>query len=199
VENATWTPEVAIRNCRFARTNTRGLLLTTRRKTVIENNTFFRTGMSAILIADDAASWFESGPVRDVLIRGNEFVDCGYNGGPGNAVIAIAPENREVNVEKPVHHNIRIEDNVFRTYDYPVLWAKSTEGLKFAGNRIVRTTTLAPQSGNRNTFALEACSGVVIEGNTFGGEVLGRNVRAAKMRESDIRVGADQKIEVVRK
>ena len=37
--------------------------------------------MSAILIEGDAEGWFESGPVSDVLIEGNIFVDCAYNGG----------------------------------------------------------------------------------------------------------------------
>src|SRR5206468_12764963 len=73
IENLTWTPEVLIQNSRFERTNTRGLLLTTRRKVIIENNVFYKTGMSPILIADDALSWFESGAVQDVTIRNNTF------------------------------------------------------------------------------------------------------------------------------
>ncbi|HET9052630.1 MAG TPA: right-handed parallel beta-helix repeat-containing protein, partial [Cyclobacteriaceae bacterium] len=63
LENITWTPALTIRNCRFEGTNTRGLLVTTRRKVLIEDNVFYRTGMHAILIANDASGWFESGPV----------------------------------------------------------------------------------------------------------------------------------------
>ncbi len=113
VENMTWTPEVLIRRNYFTRTNTRGVLLTTPRKAVIENNTFFRTGMSAVLIEADAEGWYESGPVRDVTIRNNEFIDCAYQGGPGNAVIAINPSNKVADVKKPVHFNVRIEGNTF--------------------------------------------------------------------------------------
>ncbi len=61
IENISATPEVTIRHCRFERTNTRGVLVTTRRKVLIEDNMFYRTGMYAILIADDALSWYESG------------------------------------------------------------------------------------------------------------------------------------------
>ena len=85
--------------------------------------------MSAILIEADAEGWYESGPVKDVLIKGNTFIDCAYNGGPGHAVIAIHPSNKIIDAERPVHQNIRIEDNTFRTFDYPVLYAKSTAGL----------------------------------------------------------------------
>jgi hypothetical protein len=38
---------------------------------VIQNNTFYRTGMYPILIADDASGWFESEPLQDVTIRNN--------------------------------------------------------------------------------------------------------------------------------
>ena len=41
VENVTYTPEVIVRNNYFSRIPTRGLLVTTRRKVLIESNTFF--------------------------------------------------------------------------------------------------------------------------------------------------------------
>lgn len=100
VENMTCTPEVEIRNCYFTRTSTRGTLVTTPRKVVIENNTYYKTGMSAILIEADAEGWYESGPVKDVLIKGNTFIDCAYNGGPGHAVIAIHPSNKIIDAER---------------------------------------------------------------------------------------------------
>lgn len=96
IENMTCTPEVEIRNSYFTRTSTRGTLVTTPRKVVIENNTYYKTGMSAILIEADAEGWYESGPVKDVWIKGNTFIDCAYNGGPGHAVIAIHPSNKSL-------------------------------------------------------------------------------------------------------
>lgn len=188
VENMTWTPEVLIRGNHFTRTNTRGVLLTTPRKAVIENNTFFRTGMSAVLIEADAEGWYESGPVRDVTIRNNEFIDCAYQGGPGNAVIAINPSNKVADVKKPVHFNIRIEGNTFKTFDYPVLYAKSTQGLIFGNNRIVRTNDLSPQSGNHNMFWFNGCSGVEVSGVKLEGEVLGKNIKLENMPKSNIQL-----------
>jgi len=166
IENLTWTPEVTIRNSRFERTNTRGLLLTTRRTILVENNTFFRTGMHAILIADDATSWFESGAVQDVTIRNNTFTECGYNSAPGNYVIAIAPENHQLLPEHIVHHNILIENNTFNVYDYPILTARSTENLSFTGNKIVMTDFLE-QGIVRPAFEITACKKVSVIKNTF--------------------------------
>ena len=105
VENITWTPEVEIRNNYFARTPTRGILITTRGKSIIENNTFFRIPMASILISDDARNWYESGPVKDLTIRNNIFIEC------NNPVINISPEIEKF--DQPVHKNILIEGNRF--------------------------------------------------------------------------------------
>lgn len=169
IENLTWTPEVTVRGCRFEKTNTRGMLITTRRKVLIENNTFYRTGMHAILIANDASSWFESGAVHDVTIRNNTFDECGYNSAPGGYVIAIAPENHQLAKGFMVHRNIRIEGNTFRTYDYPIVTARSTDRLTFVGNRIVRSNAVAQAGEPRPAFYLNACDHVVIKGNKVEG------------------------------
>jgi hypothetical protein len=164
IENLTWTPEVTIRNSRFERTNTRGLLLTTRRKILVENNTFFRTGMHAILIANDASSWFESGAVQDVTIRNNTFTECGYNSAPGNFVIAVAPENHLQVPGYFVHSNIRIENNTFSVYDYPILTARSVDNLSFTGNTVKWTTLM--KSGEKGAgFDLTDCKNVTVKNN----------------------------------
>lgn len=163
IENTTWTPEVTIRNSRFERTNTRGLLLTTRRKVLIENNTFYRTGMHAILIANDASSWFESGAVADVTIRNNTFEECAYNSG---TIINIAPENHELVEGYYVHRNIRIENNTFKIFDKPILSARSTDGLFFSNNTI-NQSNLLPAGSDENSFSLTACNNVVIKNNKF--------------------------------
>ncbi|MBD5357478.1 MAG: right-handed parallel beta-helix repeat-containing protein [Bacteroides sp.] len=105
VENVTWTPEVEIRNNYFSRIPTRGILITTRGKSVIEDNTFYRLPMPSILVSDDARGWYESGPVHDLTIRRNLFIEC------GSPVIAILPEYDRF--DKPIHHDIEIVDNRF--------------------------------------------------------------------------------------
>lgn len=128
LENVTWTPEVVISGNHFSRIPTRGILLTTRRKSLIENNVFYGMQMSAILVADDAMSWYESGPVHDLTIRRNTFLQCG---GP---MILISPECRKN--DGPVHRNIRVEENVFESDrpDVTAIYARGVEGLTIRDN-----------------------------------------------------------------
>ncbi|SFB37127.1 Right handed beta helix region [Cohnella sp. OV330] len=161
VENVTWTPEVHIAGNRFARIPTRGILLTTRRPAIIENNSFERTRMSAVWIEGDASSWFESGPVRDLTIRGNRFADCGDADCP---VIAIVPAVSEPDAERPVHSHIRIEDNRFETRDAIVLEARGTRGLAFVGNEI-RASQAAGFGKPDDAIRLTACADTDMRGN----------------------------------
>lgn len=153
IENVTYTPEVEIRGNYFSRIPTRGILVSTRRKVIIEDNTFFRMQMSGILIADDARSWFESGMARDVTIRNNDFIECG---GP---VIFIAPENDRN--EGYVHRNITIANNRFRLTGTDAISAKSVDGLKITDNLF-----LTPKaSTTEELIKTRECKDVTIEGN----------------------------------
>lgn len=153
VENVTYTPEVIIRNNYFSRIPTRGLLVSTRRKVLIEDNTFFRMQMSGILIADDARSWFESGMVRDVTIKNNNFIEC------NTPVILISPENNRN--EGYVHRNISIINNRFQLIRNDAISAKSVDGLS-----IVNNLFLVDEVTNvENLIKTQECNGVLIEGN----------------------------------
>lgn len=105
IENVSACPDFEFTGNTINRVVTRGVLATTRGKIRIENNKFLNTGMSGILIADDAGSWYESGCVFDVVIRGNAFMNCDEN------AILIKPEVRKY--AGPVHRNILIENNLF--------------------------------------------------------------------------------------
>ena len=153
IENVTYTPEVEIRGNYFSRIPTRGILVSTRRKVIIEDNTFFRMQMSGILIADDARSWFESGMARDVTIRNNYFIECG---GP---VIFIAPENDRN--EGYVHRNITIANNRFRLTGTDAISAKSVDGLKITDNLFLTPKT----STTEELIKTRECKDVTIEGN----------------------------------
>lgn len=127
IENVTWTPRVEIVDNYFARTPTRGILITTRGKSLIENNTFFRIPMYAILVSDDARGWYESGPVHDLTIRHNTFIEC------SNPVIGIWPEIDRF--DKPVHCNITIEGNRFiMAGSGPVINVKASDSLTVKDN-----------------------------------------------------------------
>jgi hypothetical protein len=162
IENVTWTPEVEIADNHFARIPTRGVLVTTRRSVVITGNVFERMRMSAILVANDAVSWYESGRVEDLTVQGNRFIGCGSS---ELSVIAIAPENEEVAEDTPVHSNIRIVDNVFELSEARVMDAKSTRSLTFARNEIYASSGPNRYTNLLEAIRLTACTDVRIEDN----------------------------------
>lgn len=172
IENSSWTPRVHISHCHVAGSETRGFLITTRRKTVIEYNDFSRLGMSAILVADDGLSWYESGQVHDLTIRHNLFRECGNNILPDNYAISITPENHQL-TRSSVHSNIRITGNRFICYTPAVLTARSVDGLTFTGNTIEQVPYFQADRGipgvttAHKALALTACRHVSINNNRF--------------------------------
>ncbi len=155
IENITWTPDVHIKGTTVTHIPTRGILITTRSKVVVEKNEFLRTHMSALLIADDANNWYESGYVRNMTIKHNRFIEC------GSPVINIYPENSLVKKGQYVHKNIRIDDNYFLVKRLPVLSVKSTSNITFTGNVI-------DGSGKdkvKDILSLKSCGNVKTEDN----------------------------------
>jgi len=187
LENLSWSPEVTIQNCRFRSCRARGLLVSTPRKVLITNNEFESSG-SAILIAGDANGWYESGAVSDVTITNNLFKDgcmtSMYQFCEG--IISIFPIIPEVNVLKPFHRNISIENNTFNAFDYPVLYAFSVGGIKFENNLIIRSHQFEPYHNRKHLLTFESCLNVEVIGNQFEGDVLARNIQIEKMDKSQL-------------
>jgi hypothetical protein len=156
IENTTWTPQIWIHHDTVARIPTRGILVTSRRKTVIENTVFLHPHMSGISIANDAASWYESGMVKNVTIRHNQFIQC------GEPAIIICPENKQS--DGPVHQNITIINNQFDLQGLRVLSAKSTSGIIINNNTIKAEKAFDIKKG----LELKDCTDVKISGNMIG-------------------------------
>lgn len=156
IENVTWTPDVEITHNYFSRTPTRGILVTTRGKVLIADNTFFRIPMSAILVSDDARSWYESGPVRDVTIARNHFYEC------ESPVIAVAPENDRY--EGAVHRNVTIEHNRFVLTCDEAVRAHSTDNFTVRGNHFVSPSDSRPTE--QSLVKTENCNNTIVAGNT---------------------------------
>ena len=195
LENLTWAPDFTVRHSIFGSCRARGLLVSTPGEVVIENNDFISSG-AAILIAGDANGWYESGGVRDVLIRGNRFhpscLTSWYQFGEG--IISIYPIIPEVDPSRPFHRNIRIEDNVFDAFDYSVLYALSVDGLRFRGNTIRHHTQYEPWQGRKATLTFEGCQDVLVERNRVADDVLGRNIATARMNPAEVTVGEGQNL-----
>ncbi|WP_316834710.1 hypothetical protein [Pedobacter nutrimenti] len=155
VDNISWHADITMSNNLIELASCRGILATTRGKIVIEGNTI-NSLMPGILIEDDANKWWESGPVRDLLIKNNTFLNCG---------IDIAPQI--IKSEGAVHENIRIVGNRFvgeaktnptesrGVIKCPFITANGVKGLKISGNKF---------PGELSLFT-ENCEDVIIEGN----------------------------------
>lgn len=126
IEDISACPNVTFSNNLLNRIITRGLLLTTRGKVLVQNNRFISTSMSSILLSDDAKSWYESGMCRDVTVRNNIIEYC------GQTPILIKPENK-VHISA-VHKNIRIIGNTFKRYKGYAIKAKSADTVEIKSN-----------------------------------------------------------------
>ena len=168
IENLTWTPEVLFSGNVIRNNRARGSLFSTPRKTIVENNLFDHTSGAAILLCGDCNGWFETGACRHVIIRKNRFVNALTNLFQfTNAVISIYPEIPDLKGQQQYFHGgpeggIVIEDNEFETFDAPILYAKSVDGLVFRNNTIKLNTEYKPFHPNRNRFWLERVTNVTI-------------------------------------
>jgi hypothetical protein len=94
----------------------------------------------------------------------------------------------------PFHRNTRVEDNVFHAFDYPVLYAKSVDGLTFSNNRIVRSTRYEPYHRRQHMLNLEYCRRVKVDENRLEGDVLGCDVHIENMDASQVTLAPGQGI-----
>lgn len=157
IENLTWTPEVIFSHNTIRNNRARGALFSTPQKTLITDNVFDHTSGTAILLCGDCNGWYETGACRDITIRNNHFINALTNMFQfTNAVISIYPEIPDLdNQQKYFHSGIIIENNVFETFDKPILYAKSVDGLIFRNNTIKRNNDYPAFHWNKVPFLLE--------------------------------------------
>lgn len=174
LENLSWTPEVIFADNIVRNNRARGSLFSTPRRTVVERNLFDHTSGCAVLLCGDCMGWFETGACRDVTIRGNRFVNALTNLFQfTEAVISIYPEIHDLDAQRRCFHGgkdapgILIEDNEFVTFDAPLLYVKSTEGLTFRNNTVHRSTDYEPFHSNRHAFRILHSKRINIEDNRY--------------------------------
>lgn len=187
VENLSAYPDLFIQNSRFRSGRMRGLVINTSGKILVESN-IFETSGSAILFGGDATKLFESGPVDQVLIRKNIFryscMSSIYD--RCEAVISIFPDMEELESEFPYHANIRIENNNFFLFDYPILYAKSVDGIMFFNNTLYRSIEFSPFHPNKFGVKLVGCKNAIIGNNKEIGDILGKNVGVEQMDPAEV-------------
>lgn len=153
-ENITYTPEVTISGNLMKSIPTRGILCTTRKPVIIENNVFDNMAMASIYLSNDADDWYESGPIRNMVIRNNEFYvrPTGQHAVGTVSGIFIEPvtipqwamtggEKTPKNEHTPVHKNITIEGNRFHMSNDNVVTANRVDGLTIKNNTIIHEDT----------------------------------------------------------
>lgn len=169
IENLTWTPEVVFKGNTIRNNRARGTLFSTPQKVVVEENLFDHTSGTAILLCGDCNGWYETGACRNVIIRKNRFVNALTNQFQfTNAIISIYPEIPNLKGQQQYFHggkddSIIIEENEFDTFDAPILYAKSVDGLIFRNNVIRKNNEYKPFHWNQNRFLLERVNRVRID------------------------------------
>ena len=125
VENATWTPNLYVRNCEFGPTSGRGILCTTRGEVIIENNSFRNLWGPALLLEDDCNFWFESGYTKEVVFRNNRVENCEYKEmWEGAPCIRYTPKVMDENSKEFVHGKLTVSGNTFLKprFDSHLFW-----------------------------------------------------------------------------
>ena len=169
IENLTWTPTVEFRRNLVRNNRARGSLFSSPRRTVCTDNVFDHTSGTAILLCGDCNGWYESGSVRDLVVRNNTFINALTNMFQfTNAVISIYPEIPQLDQQKGYFHGgkaraIIIEKNTFNTFDAPLLYAKSVDGLVFRKNKVYKNNDYKPFHPNQKAVWLEHCKRTEIE------------------------------------
>jgi len=155
------TAEVLIKGCYIGNNRARGILIGSKGKVVIEDNTFHAPG-TAILFEGDGNYWFEQSGVKDVIIRNNLFDNCLYGSKTwGNANISVGsgiPRKED----SRYHSNILIEGNTFKTFDPRILNFYCVGGVTYRENKVVMTTDYV-YGRTGDPFTMTYCDNVKIE------------------------------------
>ncbi len=173
IENLTWTAKVHFENNVIRNNRARGTLFSTPKRVVVKNNVFDHTSGSAILLCGDCNGWYETGACKNVVIKNNKFINsltCMFQF--TNAIISIYPEIPNLDQQVKYFHGgsrraIRIKNNYFSTFDNPILYAKSVDGLVFKNNVIEQNSDFPSFHWNKERVLLERVERMKMKNNTY--------------------------------
>ena len=167
-ENITWNPDLYVSNNTIKNNRARAALITTKGKVLVENN-YFSSQMHGILIEGDNKAWYESGGVREVIIKNNVFENIGYGNGESYPLYAspMLTEEQKLGNEK-YHFNITFSDNKVKSFNGHLVYGKSVKGLNIEGNTIELSKDY-PLGSEKRAFEFDYCEDVSISKNTFKG------------------------------
>ena len=167
VDNVSWHASAKIENNTVRNNRARGFLISTSRNVEVRNN-YISSQMAAMRVSGDLELWNESGPCDSLIIENNKFVNNLY-GGNKQAILLIDPE-QEVTENKDgggyYHKDIIIRNNEFHTFDAPVLYAISVDGLTFHSNKVIQSNAYKPIFPNEPNLKIMHCKDVTVKDNT---------------------------------
>lgn len=164
IDPSDWYPEVVFRRNRCGRNRARGLILTSERKMVIEDNEIDSEG-SCIKVNSDMKNWFESGAISQLVIRNNRLIRHNQVNW-GKAVIDVDPGMCRLEEDRAFHGEIIIENNDIFLKNTPLFWGYSLRKLILRNNRICLEQGAV--SSEASDYVLTHHVGSVrTEGNTF--------------------------------
>ncbi|GAA4282191.1 alpha-1,3-galactosidase [Gaetbulibacter aestuarii] len=165
IDNVSWHASALIENNTVRNNRARGFLISTSGKVEVRNN-FISSQMAGMRISGDLKLWNESGPVDNLVIEKNQFVN-NLHGGNKQAIILIDPELNEIVDQRYYHKDILIKNNEFYTFDSPVLSAESVDGLTFESNKVIQTDAYEPIFPDEPNLSIHHCNNVTIKDNTY--------------------------------
>lgn len=172
IENTTYMAGLKMVNCTVKQNRARSILISTPKKVEVLDN-YFSSMMAGVRICGDANYWFESGPVEEVVIRGNTFEDLAIGGHNPQAILQIDPIiGKKYRNNGYFHRNIVFEDNVIKAFDPLIVYALSVDGLIIRNNTIIKTNTYNEIFSDLSQIDIQNSKSVIIENNVYNGNGL---------------------------
>ncbi|MGV8979717.1 alpha-1,3-galactosidase-related protein [Clostridium sp.] len=135
IEDLDAYPTLVFRNNIVANNRARGILLKSSKPILIENNTIIGEG-SAIKICCDADNWYESGAVRQLIIK-NNYLASVNEGIWGEGIINIDSKIKTLVEDEYYQGNIIIENNTIELGDKPLIYGYSFKSLVLKNNEFI--------------------------------------------------------------
>jgi hypothetical protein len=174
IENITYMAGLKMVNCTVKQNRARSILISTSKKVEVLDN-YFSSMMAGVRICGDANYWFESGPVQEVVIRGNTFEDLAIGGHNPQAILQIDPIiGKKYRNNGYFHRNIVFEENTIKAFDPLIIYALSVDGLIIRNNTIVKTNTYHEIFSDLSQIDIQNSKSVIIENNVYNGKGLAK-------------------------
>ncbi len=164
IDNVALYPKVIFSGNDCGKNRARGLILTSTKETIVENNIIDSEG-SAIKVNSDMKSWYESAAISTLIIKNNKLTRKNH-GNWGIALIDIDPGMLQQVDGMPFHGNMIIEDNEILLEESPLFYGYSFDTLTVRGNKITVRNEVKADDWDYLVQG-KNCKKIVIEENTF--------------------------------